>query len=242
MIFAAGLGTRLYPLTKDKPKALAPFLEGTLLEFNLKRLARQGVEKFVINTHHFAKEIEKYLLKEQNFGLDISISHEEILLDTAGGVAKAKELLSEGEESPILLYNVDVISNIDIPALLKNHLAQQNEITLAVRNRITSRYLLFNEAARLVGWENRSTGEFRPSEAIVKDISYAFAFSGIQLVSPGVLDHFEENRIYSLIDLYLEKMDKIKITAFVHDQDYWFDCGKVETLQKAESHLKKLKR
>mgnify|MGYP000884082042 CR=1 FL=1 len=234
MIFAAGLGTRLYPITKDKPKALAPFMESTLLEYNLRYLAENGVEKFVINTHHFADKIEKYLARHDNFGLNISISHEINLMDTAGGFAQALPYFNLKEE-PILLYNVDVISNFDPGEMRRMHLEYEHDITLAVRNRETSRYLLFNADNGLCGWKNTKTGAQIPE--IIETETNSFAFSGIQMISPSVIRKFETEKVYSLIEFYLNEMLNCKIKAYPHDSNYWFDCGKTESLQKAENYI-----
>lgn len=225
MIFAAGLGTRLFPITKDKPKALAPFKDNTLLGYNLNFLAQQGITKFVINTHHFANKIEEYLESNNNFGLDIQLSYEENLLDTAGGLAKAAHFFDKDDN--VLLYNVDVISNIDIQKMLDFHIEQNAAATLAVRNRLTSRYLLFNSDNILVGWRNRNTDEeisCRESKN-----SNELAFSGIHWINMSLINKLEIKKS-SIIPFYLEEGKDHNILAYKHDNDYWFDCGKPETL------------
>jgi NDP-sugar pyrophosphorylase family protein len=236
MIFAAGLGTRLYPVTRDRPKALAPLLNGTLLEYNLKNLAAQGIEHFIINTHHFADKIVEYLDFHDNFGLSIDLSFEEELLDTAGGMAKAKKYLRQ-KNTPVLLYNVDVITNLSLKELLKQHNQMGNDVTLVLRDRPTSRYLLFDSGGLLSGWQNVETGKLKPSHTN-PEVHYPKAFSGIQLFSPKVMALLESGRKYSLIDFYLEQMTHLKIGAFSHDHNYWFDCGKPESLQEAQDKLK----
>jgi len=156
MIFAAGLGTRLYPITHDKPKALAPFMGTTLLHYNLKFLSQQGVSHFVINTHHFQEKIESYLAKNDFFGLNISLSKEKILMDTAGGLANAAHLFHADDE-PILLFNTDVITNLNVARMAAYHISSRNEVTLAVRNRKSSRQLIFDECFRMNGWVNHNT-------------------------------------------------------------------------------------
>lgn len=235
MIFAAGLGTRLYPITKDKPKALAPFLNGTLLEFNLKNLAAQGIHHFIINTHHFGDKIVEYLERNKNFGLSIDLSPEEELLDTAGGMAKARQYLSN-DTSPVLLYNVDVITDLDIQVMLYDHRLNKYDVTLATRQRPTSRYLLFDENAALCGWHNIKTGEIKPPD-LTPRLYTPRAFSGIQILSKKAMHHLEKDRKYSLIDFYLEQMHRLKIKSYSHDDNYWFDCGKADRLTEAEDRL-----
>jgi NDP-sugar pyrophosphorylase family protein len=236
MLFAAGLGTRLYPLTKDLPKALAPFQGGTLLRHNLEYLAGCGIDHFVINTHHFAGKIRSYLEENDHFGLSIELSYEPELLDTAGGLARAASLFRNTDQ-PILLYNTDVICNLQLRALVRHHRKQKNDVTLAVRKRSGSRYLYFNEEGRLAGWKDLRTGDTRPAGFSSTPATTALAFSGIQLISPDVIQKLEDGRIYSLIDLYLEQMTLWQIGAYRHDDEYWFDCGKPETLQEAGKFL-----
>jgi len=235
MIFAAGLGTRLYPITHDKPKALAPFMGTTLLHYNLKFLSQQGVSHFVINTHHFQEKIESYLAKNDFFGLNISLSKEKILMDTAGGLANAAHLFHADDE-PILLFNTDVITNLNVARMAAYHISSRNEVTLAVRNRKSSRQLIFDECFRMNGWVNHNTQSKKMSQRTTES-SQAFAFSGIHLINSGLIRKIEQNRIYSLITFYLENMDENKIHAYIHDEDYWFDCGKPEDLEKAENFI-----
>jgi len=236
MIFAAGLGTRLFPITSDKPKALAPFKDTTLLHYNLNFLAKNGITHFVINTHHFREKIEDYLYDHDNFGLDISLSPEDILLDTAGGLANAARLFYP-DSKPILVYNTDIITSLDIIKMAQHHIMEQNEVTLAVRNRVSSRQLIFDEDYRMCGWVNHKKGEKIQRPEPVK-CAYPFAFSGIQLINPEMMFSIEKNRIYSMITFYLENMDKHKIQAYLHDDDYWFDCGKAEDLERAEHFIR----
>lgn len=184
LIFSAGLGTRLYPLTDELPKALAPFLETTLLGYNIEFLKTQGIKKFVINTHHFSDKIEKYLEQNKFFDTDIKISFEKELLDTAGGLRKAKELFNKDE--PILLFNVDVITNIDVSDLLSYHTLNSNDITLAVTLRNSSRKLLFSEEKIMIGWENNNTGE--TIKCNKKSNFSSLAFSGISIINYNLID------------------------------------------------------
>ncbi len=232
MIFAAGLGTRLYPLTKDKPKALAPFGNMTLLEYNLKYLASKGISSFIVNTHHFAEKIREYLYFNEYFGLDIHISHEEKLLDTGGGLAKVRDMINEEQ---ILLYNVDVISNIDIEEMYQYHLNNKSDITLATRKRETSRYLLFDTDSKMIGWKNEKTGEIKScsDETSIKKL----AFSGISLINTNILNSLGEIEKKSVIDFYLKVCKDHKILSYQHDQSYWFDCGSTDKLNRAFSFV-----
>lgn len=234
MIFAAGLGTRLYPITKDIPKALAPFGKTTLLGYNLDFLSKQGVSNFVINTHHFAEKIKLYLEENNNFGLNIKLIHETELLDTAGGLANAINLFEDAQD--ILLYNVDVISNIDINAFYKYHKNNNGSVTLAVRNRKTSRYLLFDDNNRLIGWQNKISGEVIWCSK-QKLNANKLAFSGIHWINSSIFSALKPLK-QSLIPFYLENGIDKKIMAFNHSNDLWFDCGKPESLHLAESNIK----
>jgi NDP-sugar pyrophosphorylase family protein len=238
MIFAAGLGTRLFPLTKDKPKALAPFADTTLLAYNLKYLASQGIGSFIINTHHFANTIEEYLMENNNFGLDIKISYEKELLDTAGGLAKVRDLLLNDKQ--ILLYNVDVISNLNIKKMLANHLKIKSDITLAMRQRETSRYLLFDRNGKMTGWKNERTGEIITCACNSEKVN-KYAFSGISLINVNILDKIGSAEKKSLITYFLNICKYNIISANLHNDDYWFDCGSIEKLQIAEKFISEIK-
>lgn len=238
MIFAAGLGTRLFPLTKDKPKALAPFAGTTLLGYNLKYLASQGVDSFIINTHHFADTIENYLSENENFDLDINISYEKELLDTAGGLANVRDLLVNDKQ--ILLYNVDVISNINVRKMLKNHFKLKSDITLSMRKRKSSRYLLFDSEGKMSGWKNEKTGEVITC-ACNSEKKHKYAFSGISLLNIDILDKLGKVEKKSLITYFLDICKDNIISANLHDQEYWFDCGSIEKLQIAEKYISKIK-
>ncbi|MCK5846616.1 MAG: NTP transferase domain-containing protein [Bacteroidales bacterium] len=236
MIFAAGLGTRLFPITKDKPKALAPFLDTTLLAYNLKYLAQQGITDFIINTHHFAEKIELYLEKNSNFGLNIRISYEDILLDTAGGLAKARKYFSN--EKSILLFNVDIITNINIAKLIDFHNNNNASATLAIRKRDTSRYFLFNKENELKGWINKNTKEVKSCTEDISEFE-EYAFSGIHIINTELIKDFKEVK-QSITPFYLEKACDTKIVGYRHDSDYWIDCGKIDSLQLAEKHIRNL--
>lgn len=236
MIFAAGLGTRLRPLTNDKPKALVAVNGMPLLEIAIRRLKWFGIKDIVINIHHFGELIIEFLERNNNFNINIQISDErDLLLDTGGGLKKAKRYL---EDQPFLIYNTDVISDINPNQLLEQHLASGAIATLATRQRETSRYFLFNETQQLVGWTNIKTGEIKlpvPTENYSKA-----AFSGIHVVSPKLFDYMPEKEVFSIVEVYLNVAGKELIKGFPHDQDRWLDVGKHPQLKQAPEFLKGL--
>jgi N-acetyl-alpha-D-muramate 1-phosphate uridylyltransferase len=234
MIFSAGLGTRLYPLTATKPKALAPFGNGTLLSYNIRFLKKQGIRSFIINTHHYAEEIEKYIEENDFFGSDIVISYEKILLDTAGGLAKIYPFIRN--DKYILSYNVDIISDIKINDLFNFHVANKNDISLAMRNRQSSRYLLFDDSGIMYGWENVNTSE----KIIRRDAvnTKRWAYSGIGIFNTEVIPLIGLVEKKSLIPFFLDICNNKKVASYDHTDDFWFDCGSVEKLKEAEEFLK----
>lgn len=235
MLFAAGLGTRLRPLTNDRPKALVEVGGRTLLEWALLKLKASGVEKVVINVHHFAGMVREFLRSRENFGLDIAISDESaLLLDTGGGLKKAQPFL-EGEH-PFLVMNVDVLSTIDLNELYDFHLSSGAVATLAVRDRPTSRYLLFDNAMSLRGWQNVKTGEVKycGSEVELSSKLTPLAFSGIHVISPAFFSFMPSaQRPYSIITAYLEAGSAQLIKGFRHDADFWLDVGKPYAIEEA---------
>jgi mannose-1-phosphate guanylyltransferase len=238
MILAAGLGTRLRPLTDNRPKALVEVAGRTLLEIALSRLRSFGVREVIINVHHFADMVVEYLQKNDNFAMRIEVSHEEVLLDTGGGLKKASWFFLENSSSePFLLHNVDVISTIDLGRMLKFHTENQALATLAVQDRDTSRYLLFDEQNQLCG---RRTGRdetpelVRPAQQL-----QALAFSGIHVISPRLLALVTEEGVFSIINSYLRLAAQgEKILAFRADEYHWRDLGKPESVAQASQDLK----
>lgn len=238
MIFAAGLGTRLRPLTNDKPKALVPVNGTPLLEIAIRRLKYFGYDDILVNVHHFGQQIIDFLEKRQHFGIRITISDErEELLDTGGGLKKAAPFF--GDE-PFLLYNTDVLSDIDLQALREAHQQKEALATLAVRRRETSRYLLFDESLQLCGWKNARTGEVRLSRKPPN--TTPLAFSGIHILSPGIFDFMPASRsVFSIIDVYLEAARSHPLYGYRHDDTRWLDVGKHPALEQAEALLPQLK-
>lgn len=226
MIFAAGLGTRLKPLTDTMPKALVPIGGKPLLQWQIENLLRVGIDDITINVHHFPDQIIDFIQAHNYFGAHIQISDErDMLLDTGGGLRRAWDTAE-----PILALNVDILSNIDIPVLLHSF-EQQPEAAglLVVSPRATQRYLCFDPGHRLVGWTNISTGEVRLSDG------EHLAFSGMQILRPTMQQYLHAIKAdkFSLIDLYLSACQQVKLQAFV-PQDYrMMDVGKIDHLDEA---------
>lgn len=230
MIFAAGLGTRLFPLTADKPKALVEIKGKTLLERAILKIESAGIEHIVINIHHFGEKIIEFL-KQQKFSAKIEISDERnFLLDTAGGLKFAEPLLRNSEH--ILLYNVDIISDINLENLYNFHLQSGASATLAVRNRNSSRHLLFDDQMTLCGWRNHKSGEEIWSHN--NDNAKEFAFSGIHIIRRELLSEIPENTKLSITPFYLESAKTHIIKGLLHDENFWMDCGKIEDIHTIE--------
>ena len=231
MIFSAGLGTRFKPWTDKHPKALAVIHKKTLLQRNIEYLQQFDITDVVINVHHFPDQVIKAIEKNKGWGSNIMISDEsDALLDTGGGLMKAKDLLS-GDEA-FLTINADILTELNIKHFLSFHQQQNALISLAVMNRKTSRYLLFNKYDRLIGWRNTTTGE----EKIViqaKDI-FEKAYSGIALFEQEVFELVKRTGKFSLIDLYLDLAEENKIAGYDHTGDRFVDVGKPEGLTVAE--------
>ncbi|MGB2667855.1 MAG: nucleotidyltransferase family protein [Candidatus Acidiferrum sp.] len=236
MVLAAGLGTRLRPLTDHKPKALVEIGGQALLEIALRRLKSFGIEEVIVNVHHFAAAILDFLKANNNFGMRIEISSEGVLLDTGGGLKKAGWFFLEDagkSEEPFLLHNVDVISTIDFAEMLKRQSENNALSTLAVQERETSRYLLFDEQSQLCG--RRIVVEKREELVRAVEKPKALAFTGIHMISPQLLGMMKENGVFSIIDLYLRLAGQgEKIQSFRADKYYWRDLGKLDQVQQAD--------
>jgi NDP-sugar pyrophosphorylase family protein len=240
MILAAGLGTRLRLLTNDRPKALVEVGGRTLLEITLSRLRHFGVQQVIVNVHHFADMVVDYLKANNGFGMNIEVSREEELLDTGGGLKKAAWFFltdSTERDEPFILHNVDVISTIDLARMMQFHNESEALATLAVQDRETSRYLLFDEQRQLCG---RRTGRdqapelVRPSQQV-----QAWAFSGIHIISPHLLDMMTEEGAFSIVTSYLRLAAQgEQILAFRADKYYWRDLGRPENVAQAEQDFK----
>src|SRR5262245_25822992 len=229
MVLAAGLGTRLRPLTDNRPKALVEIAGRTLLEITLDRLRRFGIREVIMNVHHFAGMMIEYLKAHDDFGMRIEISREDdLLLDTGGGLKKAAWFF-DGDKEPFILHNVDIISTIDLEAMVRVHTESRALATLAVKDRKTSRYLLFDESRRLCG--RRAGTDGPPEIARPAENLEALAFSGIHVISPRFLRMLTEDGVFSIINSYLRLSGEGEnILGFRSDQFYWRDLGKPPSL------------
>ena len=255
MILAAGLGTRLKPLTDTMPKALVPVGGKPLLDINIRRLQAQGYDRFVVNIHHFAQQIRDHVA-QQDYAPLVHFSDEtDALLETGGGLKKAQDLFRPDE--PILIHNVDILDNVDYGWFSRQHQADEDAVLL-VSKRQTKRYLLFDNAMRLMGWINKETGEvkspfpwLRTAELTLGDDLqvtshhspltthlYAFAFSGIHSFSPRLfplMDRFPDR--FSIIDFYLSVCHRAHIVGLVKDDLDVLDVGKLDSLEQAEQYV-----
>lgn len=243
MIFAAGLGTRLRPLTDHMPKALVPVGGVPLLERLLLKLKASGFTDITLNLHHFADQIAHFLAENGNFGLTIRLSDErDLLRDTGGGIRHAIPLLrADADGSPVLVHNIDILSNADLASFARQY-QEGDAATLLVSERQTSRYLLFDDDLRLVGWTNLRTGEVKsPYPGLDPARCRRYAFSGIHLVSPRLFPSLqEEAECFPIIDFYLRMAGKCCIRAFPMPGLRLLDAGKPETLREADGFLKSL--
>ena len=242
MILAAGLGTRLRPLTDDRPKALVKVGGRTLLQIALARLRSFGIRDVIINVHHFADMVVDYLRANDNFGLHIDVSREEVLLDTGGGLKKAAYFFLQdaaSSEEPFLLHNVDVISTIDLRRMTQFHAENRALATLAVQERETARYLLFDERLQLCG---RKTGHDGETQLVRPSTEFrALAFSGIHVISPRLFPLMTEEGVFSIITPYLRLAAREeKVLAFRSDQYQWRDVGRLDDVMQAEQDARQL--
>lgn len=236
MIFAAGLGTRLKPLTNKIPKALVEVNGKTLLEHNICKLKSAGTKEIIINVHHYPDLITEFLERKKNFGIHIEISDEScLLLDTGGGLKKAAWFLETKE--PFILHNADILSDINIQELYSEHLKNKCLATLVMKKRNTSRYFLVNQNNEVCGWTN-----IKENKTIISkndENLNMLAFCGIHVISPEIFQFFQnEPHVFSIIDKYLELCKKHKIFAIEPKHSYWFDIGNIDKLKQAETYLK----
>jgi len=241
MVLAAGLGTRLRPLTNDRPKALVEVCGRTLLEITLTRLRDFGIRDVIINVHHYAEMVIDRAKAAGNFGMRIEFSREDLLLDTGGGLKKAAWFLGGNsnahKDEPFILHNVDVISNIDLQRMVEVHKKNKALATLAVQERKTSRYLFFNDQLELCGRrlvKEEKTEIVRPSQNMIE-----LAFAGIHVISPRIFPLLTEEGVFSIVPAYLRLAAQgEKIQAFRADEYYWRDLGKPENIYQAEEDIK----
>jgi NDP-sugar pyrophosphorylase family protein len=235
MILAAGLGTRLRPLTDDRPKPLVEVAGRTMLEITLTRLRDFGLQEVIVNVHHFAEKVVDYLKAKNNFGMRIELSREDTLLDTGGGLKKAAWFFVEDSnpiDEPFILHNVDVVSTIDLGRMVQFHTEHQALATLAVQNRETSRHLLFDGQLQFCGRQAGRDGD--PEFVRSSQRTEALAFSGIHVISPRFLEMMTEEGAFSIIDAYLRLAAQgERVLAFRADEYYWRDLGKPENVAQA---------
>jgi len=246
MILAAGLGTRLKPLTDTMPKALVPVNGTPLLDLNIRRLMEQGYDRFVVNIHHFAQQIVDYV-RQQDYAPLVHFSDETAqLLETGGGLKKAQNLFRDDE--PILIHNVDILDNVDYEWFARQHQPDEDAVLL-VSQRKTKRYLLFDNAMHLMGWKNIETGEIKSPYEYVRRTGLSqhgeslnmFAFSGIHSFSPrlfSLMDRFPDR--FPIIDFYLSVCHRSPIVGLVKQDLQIMDVGKIETLDQAEKFIQSI--
>lgn len=260
MIFAAGLGTRLKPLTDRIPKALVRVGGKPLIEYVLKNLVAAGSKRIVVNVHHFANQIIEYL-QQNDFGVDIRVSDEtEMLLDTGGGIKNAAPFFNTSE--PVLIHNVDILSNVDLRALYnyacEAEIEQKVDAVLLVSLRKTKRYLIFNKDMRLVGWTNVDTGEVKSPYETLHELSFTqpydnnnvtneqygytlFAFSGIHVIGNKVFEAMNEcSAKFPIMDFYLQYAKDLHFVGKVKNNLKLMDVGKLDTLAEADAFVKQL--
>ncbi|MHC1778546.1 MAG: nucleotidyltransferase family protein [Lentimicrobium sp.] len=239
MILAAGLGTRLRPMTDHTPKALLQAGPYTLLQFAILKLKDAGFTDLIVNVHHHADAVITYLNDHHNFNCNITISDEsDQLLDTGGGIKKAAWFFSD--DKPFIVYNVDIVTGLNLQKLYLHHTESHNLATLVVRRRKTSRYLLFDEFMQLKAWENTATGEKRIVQMTREPLN-PYAFSGIHVISPGLFGMMEQQDRFSIIDTYLRVAATKPIGGYFDDGPMWADAGKPDSLAEAGEIAAKIK-
>ena len=247
LIFAAGLGTRLKPLTDDRPKAMVEIAGKPMLQHVLERVAAAGFDDITINIHHFGETIIEFMERNKNFGLNIHISDERgQLLDTGGGILKARQWL-DGDE-PFLVHNTDIISTLDLTAFYDYHCKHDALATILVKERKTQRYFLFDENDRLRGWTNKATGEIKPDAQKLQDMSLKeLAFGGLHIISPRIFPELERFRRkngeekFSIVPFYIKQCSHHLIQGYHPDEEYqWLDIGKPETLAQAQELMEQV--
>lgn len=234
MIFAAGLGTRLRPLTDDRPKALVRLGEKTLLEHVIGKMSESGIQRIVVNVHHYAGQVEDFLSRHSFPGCRILVSDErECLLDTGGGLRKARPLFTPGQ--PVLIHNVDIFSDVDLKQLMAVHNSRKDYATLVTAPAGKGRGLRFDGNGRLTGWENQRTGEQKKVNERF-DISRLYNFCGIQIVSSEFLQQMQGTVVFSIIDEYLMQARQREIRMFFYEGNF-IDLGTPEALRQASKYI-----
>ena len=240
MIFAAGLGTRLRPLTNDRPKALVEVGGVAMLERVINRLKAHGITEIVINIHHFGEKIIEFIKENNNFGITIHISDErDLLLDTGGGILKAQQWLDGNE--PIIIHNADILTDFDLHKMVEQHINSNADATLLVADRKTARYFYIGENNRLNGWTNISTGEVKPADYIALNTDKLRAFGGVHIVSSSIfseLQNYSTEPKFSITPFYIDRCKDLKIMGYTPNEKYqWHDIGKIESIAIAEQEF-----
>ena len=240
MIFAAGLGTRLRPLTNDRPKALVEVGGVAMLERVITRLKSHGITEIVINIHHFGEKIIEFIKENNNFGITIHISDErDLLLDTGGGILKAQQWLDGNE--PIIIHNADILTDFDLHKMVEQHINSNADARLLVADRKTARYFYIGENNRLNGWTNISTGEVKPADYIALNTDKLRAFGGVHIVSSSIfseLQNYSTEPKFSITPFYIDRCKDLKIMGYTPNEKYqWHDIGKIESIAIAEQEF-----
>lgn len=234
MIFAAGMGKRLGSITQSIPKALVDINGKTVLHRAVEKCSLAGFDDIIINVHHFADQVEEEVQKLNKAGFSVSVSDErDGLLENGGGLYKARDFF---DNNPFLLYNVDIISDLDLSALYRLHLQKKGLATLAVRHRPDKKFLLVDDQGQLRGWRNIATKEQRPAGLDDRGLS-EIAFSSMHIAEPEIFEYMRDG-VYSLIDLYLELVTQHNIFTLKHDEGYWVDVGTPDSLEYVRELLK----
>lgn len=240
MLFAAGLGSRLKPFTENHPKALAVVNGKTLLERNVRYLQRFGIDEVIVNVHHFADQILNVLDMYGGWGSKITISDEaDEILETGGGLLNAAWYFKDVKQ--FVVMNVDMLTNFDLGEMIRAHQQEKPLATLAVTQRKTTRYFLFDPQGALCGWRNVQTGEEKPTDLSTTNEDYLVlqpkAFSGIQIISPEIFSLIKHSGKFSLVDVYLDLMKGSRINSFDHTHDILIDVGKPENVVRAAEYF-----
>ena len=233
MIFAAGIGSRLKPWTDHHPKALAEVHGKSLLQRNIEYLQQYNIKEVVVNVHHFADQIIDAVSKNKGWGSSVTISYEiDEVLETGGGLLKAASLLED--DNPLVLMNADILTDLNLEAMIGYHQEKKPLATLATSNRETSRYFLFDEGNNLCGWKNAKTGEVKPTNLLNVQQKIARAFSGIHIIEQRIFSIIRQKGKFSMVDVYLDLMKEHTIKAFDNSEYRFIDVGKPESIEKAE--------
>ncbi len=241
MIFAAGLGTRLRPLTDTMPKALVAADGKPMLGRVIEKLKDAGIDKIIVNVHYLANQIRDYLRDNDNFGISVEISDEsDCLLETGGGILKARKWLDDGET--FVVHNADILTDFDLRTMIDSHIREGNDVSLLVADRKSSRKLLFDSDMMLQGWKNEKTGEVKPFSADQSGLK-GLGFGGVHIINPArffpLLEQYTDAGPFSITPFYVDNCHRLDIRGYIPQESYgWFDIGSIEKLREAENYLR----